>query len=147
MKKPTWRQWARACIKDPTSPSALTREGLAALTGQDSSALDAIAACWELYARGDKRGQEGALAAVRALLEAMQPSVRWIARELIPFALDWHDRDRLWIQVEPIEVSGLVNSETGAGVDTISRKLVEKLGRAGRLPPKAQAEFDARERS
>jgi len=96
MKKQTWRQWARAAMKDPSSPSKLDKNSLAALTGQDASALDAIAECWDLYARSDSDGRAAALAAVRALLKAMQPSTRWIARELIPFALDWHDRERLW---------------------------------------------------
>jgi hypothetical protein len=32
----------------------------------------------------------------RELLWAMQESTRWIARELIPFALNWDDRERLW---------------------------------------------------
>lgn len=96
MKKQTWRQWARAAVKDPSSPSKLDKNSLAPLTGQDTSALDAITACWQLYARSDSDGRAAALAAVRALLPAMLPHNRWIARELIPFALDWNDRDHLW---------------------------------------------------
>lgn len=100
MKKQTWQQWARACIKDPTSPSKLEKGSLAALTGQDVSALDAIAACWQLYARSDEEGRRAALLAVFTLLPAMLPHNRWIARELIPFALDWSDRERLWPLVQ-----------------------------------------------
>lgn len=99
MKKTTWQQWARACAQDPLSPSGLGKHSLAALTGQDARALNAIVACWGLYAASGEDGQRGALAAIRTLLPAMQESTRWIARELIPFALDWSDRDRLWPRV------------------------------------------------
>lgn len=101
MRKQTWQQWARACMKDPNSPTKLGKGSLAALTGQDVLALDAIAACWALHACSDCDGREGALAAIRALLPAMLPHNRWIARELIPFALDWGDRERLWPLVTP----------------------------------------------
>jgi hypothetical protein len=96
VKQQNWKQWARVCAADPSSPSLLKKDSLAALTGQDTRALNAIVACFELYANGDAPGQCGALEAIRALLPAMQPSTRWIARELIPFALDWLDRERLW---------------------------------------------------
>ena len=100
VKKQTWQQWARACSKDSESPTNLRKDSLAALTGQDIRALNAIVACWELYACSDEDGQRGALASVRALLPAMQPSTRWIARELIPYVLDWSDRERLWPLVD-----------------------------------------------
>jgi hypothetical protein len=100
-RKQTWQQWARAVGKEPGGSSALGRNALAALTGQDTRALNAIVAALELYACGDEDGQRGALAAVRALLPAMQESTRWIARELIPFALNWEDRERLWPLVQP----------------------------------------------
>lgn len=99
MKRHTWKQWARTCVRDSSSPSALTRQALASLTGQDTAALDAIAACWDLYARSDVQGQRAALKAVRDLLPAMQSKTRWIARELIPYALEWSDRERLWPEV------------------------------------------------
>lgn len=96
MKKQTWRQWVRLCLNDPSSPTLLKKGSLAALTGQDERALNAIVACLELYSNSDAAGECGALAALRALLPAMQPSTRLIARELIPFVLDWQDRQRLW---------------------------------------------------
>jgi hypothetical protein len=65
------------------------------------TALGAISACWELYSNSDEAGQLAALAAVRALLPALQPQCRPFARELIAFSLDWSDRERLWPQVEP----------------------------------------------
>lgn len=101
--KQTWMQWARACAKDPSSPSGLREGALAALTGQDTRALNAIVACFELYANSDEDGERGAIMAVRALLPAMQDSTRWIARGLIPFVLDWSDREKLWPLVAPQE--------------------------------------------
>jgi hypothetical protein len=103
MKKQTWTQWARAVGRDPNSPSKLKSQSLAALTGQDTRALDAIVAALDLYVCGDSDGRRGALEAVRALLPAMQESTRWIARELIPFVLNWEDRERLWPLVAPRE--------------------------------------------
>lgn len=72
------------------------KHDLGALTGQDSRALNAIVHAWELYACSDEEGQRGALAAVSALLPAMQPHTRDLAREAIAYVLDWGDRDRLW---------------------------------------------------
>lgn len=85
MKRPAWRTWLRANGHD-----------LGPLTGQDSRALDAIAACWELYSNSDDDGVQGALDAVRALLPAMQRKCWPLARELIAYSMDWGDRDRLW---------------------------------------------------
>ena len=99
MKKQSWQSWARTCAADPESPSNIGRHSLAALTGQDTRALNAIVACFELYASGDDDGARGALEAVRALLPAMQAQTRWIAKELIPFVLDWNDRERVWALV------------------------------------------------
>jgi hypothetical protein len=90
-----WRAWLRSCGKDPNSPAVLPGP-LAMLTGQDTRALEAIAACWQLYASSDDDGAAGALAAVRALLPAVQPACRGFARELIAWAMDWHDREKLW---------------------------------------------------
>ena len=96
MKKQTWIQWSRSVASDTSSPTKLFKGSIGALTGQDKRALDAIVPCWELYACSDEDGQRAAIAAIRALLLGMQESTRWIARELIPYALDWSDRDRLW---------------------------------------------------
>jgi len=92
---PKWDTWLRAAIKDENSPVEF-RGSLGMLTGQDRRALAAIAACWQLYACSDYDGSTAALAAVRALLLGMQEKCRPFARELIPFALDWPDRERLW---------------------------------------------------
>jgi hypothetical protein len=99
MKKQTWQQWSRACASDMSSPTKLFKGSLAALTGQDTRTLNAIVACLELYACSDADGEQSALESIRALLPAMQPSTRWIARELIPYVLDWSDRERIWALV------------------------------------------------
>jgi hypothetical protein len=95
----SWMTWARTAARDASSPSELRPDSLAALTGQDKRTLDAIVACWQLYAVSDRDGQRAALDAVRALLPAMQARMRRIARELIPYALDWTDREALWFSV------------------------------------------------
>lgn len=97
-KPMNWKAWIRACVKDPNSPINLPRvpRPLAPLTGQDTRTLDAIVACWELYFSGDYDAEHGALAAVRALLPALQPSTRVFARELIPFCGDWDHREKIW---------------------------------------------------
>lgn len=104
MAAQTWSQWLRACSRDPSSPARLPVRPLAMLTGQDTRALAAVAAAWQLYANSDDDGQAAALVAVRALLLGMQPKCRPLARELIAFALDWPDRDRLWPRVYGAEL-------------------------------------------
>lgn len=96
MKRQTWLQWLRECTKDPHSLTRLAPRSLGALTGQDTRALEAISACWQLYAGSDEAGQAAALRAARALLPALQPQCHRFAFELIAFALDWPDRERLW---------------------------------------------------
>lgn len=93
------------------------RTCLAPLTGQDGRALDAIAHCWELYTNSDEDGQRAALDAVRALLKAMQPSTRHLAREAIPAAANWEDRERWWPLVYPedFELRGIPRPNDPAG--------------------------------
>jgi hypothetical protein len=71
------------------------------LTGTDAKALDAIAACWTLYAfTRDQR----VLGAVRSILPLMQEKCWGFARELIAWAMDWNDRHALWTLVTaPLE--------------------------------------------
>ena len=73
--------------------------GLGILTGQDARALLAIAHAWDLYFVSDQDGRHAALGAVRHLLNAMQRKCWPFARELIAFAGDWSDVDRLWAEV------------------------------------------------
>ena len=96
MKEQTWQQWARLCAKDPDSPSKIKKGSLAALTGTDVRALDAFVPCIKLsaYCADDRL-----IYAASLLVRTMQPSTRWVARELIAFVLDWDDRERLWARI------------------------------------------------
>lgn len=102
MKEQTWQQWVRAVVKEtetrPNHQSRLRKGCLGALTGTDAKALNAFVACLQLYAY---TGNKEPLDAARAVLAEMQDSTRWIARELIPFVLDWGDRERIWGLVVP----------------------------------------------
>jgi hypothetical protein len=95
---PDWLKWLRANARDP-NPSIELPGSLGMLTGQDFRALHAIAGCWQLAVNSDSDGEAGALAAVRALLPALQPKCRLFARCLIPFAGDWEHIDRYWPRV------------------------------------------------
>lgn len=94
-----WKTWLRAFEKGDEYGRVQLPGKLAMLTGQDTRALEAIAACWVLYFASDAEGQLLALNAVRSLLGAMQPKCRPFARELIAWAGDWGDRDKLWPMV------------------------------------------------
>jgi hypothetical protein len=93
VKEQTWDQWLRACSRDPYSPTKITRAALGAITGTDSRALHAIAACWELYSVS---GREVVLDAVPPLLTQLQPKCWRFAKELIARSMNWEDRDRVW---------------------------------------------------
>jgi len=97
-KEQTWQQWARAVQRDPNSPSRIEKGSLAGLTGIDVRALDVFAAAMKLYAA---TLSEGALYAAHCAVAEMQPKMRWVAKELIPFALCWDDRERLWPRIMP----------------------------------------------
>lgn len=70
------------------------------LTGQDLRALKSVAHAWEVYSVGDEMTKRAALHAVAALLTTIQPKCRPLARELIAWAMDWNDRERIWPLVE-----------------------------------------------
>lgn len=82
----------------PEGPGGLPT--LAALTGTDYRALEAIDRLWELYCYCDH--PERVLVAVAYAASEMQESTRPLARELIARAKDWGDRERLWPRVEAI---------------------------------------------
>lgn len=100
--RPDWRRWLRAAVKDNRVP--LSPASLGMCTGQDWRALGAIAACWELYASSDEDGGRAAIEAIRALLGGMQPKCHVFARELIAYAMDWGDREKLWPLVDPTQL-------------------------------------------
>jgi hypothetical protein len=99
MKEQTWRQWVRIVERDPETPSRLRKGCLAPLTGTDARALDAFVACLKLYAY---TGERRVIGAASTVLIEMQDSTRWIARELIPFVMNWEDRERLWPLLAPV---------------------------------------------
>ncbi len=81
--------------------ASISWKNLASLTGQDKRALAGVAACWTLYAASDELGAAAALSAIRSLCHgAMQESAWPCARELIAYAMDWNDRERIWPLVE-----------------------------------------------
>jgi len=105
MKEQTWQQWCRAVVKEQNPRSKLSKGSLGALTGTDAKALNAFVACLQLYAY---TGNKEPLDAARAVLVEMQDSTRWIARELIPFVLEWHDRERIWGLVSPRALEAVI---------------------------------------
>lgn len=109
-----WRRWLRELEKHPR-PECVLPGSLAMLTGQDARALEAIAACWELYACSDDDGMAAALMAVRSLLGGLQPKCRGFARALIARAMDWSDQDRVWPMVDrprrPVAELTLIKTE------------------------------------
>ena len=76
------------------------REVFAPFTGQDARAWRAFVALLELYTASDERGCTCAVTGMRAALEAMQPSTRWVAKATIPALLDWGDEGPLWAILE-----------------------------------------------
>lgn len=112
MKEQTWRQWVRLVEREAATranhPSRLRKGCLAALTGTDTRALSAFVSCLELYSNTDR--PDRALHAAALVVGEMQESTRWIARELIPFVLDWGDRERLWPKIQSYTNDSLARS-------------------------------------
>lgn len=103
-KKQTWLDWAREVAADPFSPSRIEPKMLGTMSGQDMRGLNAIAACWQLYANADNAGRRGAIVAIYALLPALSPDARFVARELIAFAMgDWSYVRTTWAEIEKID--------------------------------------------
>lgn len=104
MKEQTWQQWIRGVILDkkdrPQHPSKLFKGCTAGLTGTDVRVLDAFVACLKLYSQTD---DTHLFPAISVILRRMQSKERWIARELIPFVMNWEDRERLWYRLCPDE--------------------------------------------
>lgn len=93
-------KWLRSII----GPESFRPEGpgglppLAALTGCDYRALEAIDRLWALHSYCDHPGR--VLEAIALAASEMQESTRTFARELIAKNKDWNDRERLWPKVE-----------------------------------------------
>lgn len=70
---------------------------LAPVTGTDARALKAFAHLLDLYAL---TGSSSVVVALAVCVAEMQPKIAPLARELIAWALDWGDRDRMWPDIE-----------------------------------------------
>ena len=75
------------------------RYAFAPFTGQDARAFDAFAHLLELYLGSDMDGRDAAVAAMGAVLLAMQPKCRPLAKAAIPWMLDWSDEETLWEEI------------------------------------------------
>lgn len=74
----------------------LGKHALAPLSGQDAVALSAFAHVVALWGRSDGNGRRLAVIAGRAIVLAMQPAARALARTSIPCVLDWSHEAELW---------------------------------------------------
>jgi hypothetical protein len=84
-------------LDEPLRWLRANRHELGALTGTDTRALLAIAACWRLYFNADD--QASVIRAVVELLQSMQPKCWRYAKALIPWVGDWSDEGPIWAQV------------------------------------------------
>lgn len=69
---------------------------LAPLTGQDHAALFAIAHLLNAYARSDDNGRKALAVALAYTASAMQPSVRYLVKRAVPYAMDWSHESEVW---------------------------------------------------
>jgi hypothetical protein len=100
----------------------LGKSALAPLTSQDSVALSAFAHVVELWGRSDENGRRLAIIAARAIVLAMQPGTRGLAKTSIPCMLDWSHEEQMW--------SALFVGEQAAGLDRLLRELADGDERA-----------------
>ena len=68
---------------------------LAPLTGTSTKTLKAVAHLWQLYAY---TREPAVIEAVRLLVPSLG-NCAGLARELIAWAMDWDDREKLWSEV------------------------------------------------
>jgi hypothetical protein len=80
------------------------RNGFASCTGQDFLAWETFVHAAKLHGLADATGKQAAVAAMRCAVEAMQPGFRHLARDVIPFLLDWSALLTLWPQVSGSDV-------------------------------------------
>jgi len=84
--------------------SRLGKQALAPLTGQDAVALSAFAHVVSLWGRSDSSGRRLAVIAGRAIVLAMQPTTRGLAKASIPCVLDWSHEAELWAAMfDPVD--------------------------------------------
>jgi hypothetical protein len=100
----------------------LGKHALAPLTGQDSVALSAFAHVVSLWGRSDFTGRRLALVAGRAIVLAMQPETRELAKRSIPCMLDWSHERELW--------SAMFDAGDQEQADAVLRQLADEDERA-----------------
>jgi hypothetical protein len=87
-------------VDEPLRWLRANHHDLAPLTGTDTRALLAIAACWRLYFNADD--QASVLRAVAELLASLQPKCWRLAKALIPWAGDWSHEGPVWQAVDDL---------------------------------------------
>ena len=91
------------------------RECFAPFTGQDFSAWSSFVYACELYGRADISGRMSCVIAMRALVEASQPSVRYAFVWTIPAILDWSHAREIWPTVAPGDKSDVLRTVLRTG--------------------------------
>lgn len=72
-------------------------------TGQDWAALKAFAHLIELYLYGDLDGRRSSISAMAAVVLAMQPQARRLAKTMIPHVADWSHENEIWGHMRAID--------------------------------------------
>lgn len=104
-------------VDEPLRWLRLNHHDLAPLTGTDTRALLAIAACWRLYFNADD--QPSVIVAVVALLQSLQPKCWRLAKALIPWAGDWSHEAPVWLQVIEANQRSLAAAELAARAELL----------------------------
>lgn len=101
------------------------RHAFAGFGGQDFSAWHAFVYLVELYGRGDSRGQERAIEAMRACVAAAQRKDDVLAcfKKAIPGVLDWGYEARVWTLIAPEVSLTDVERDFAATVDAKARRI------------------------
>lgn len=95
MKRPAPCRDAVGWVKKRVGAAAF-----APFTGQDFRAFAAFVHLVDLYLCSDGEARWAAVEAMRAVLRAMQPHCRPVAKAAIPFLGDWGHEDEIWRQVQ-----------------------------------------------
>jgi hypothetical protein len=107
------------------------RNCFAPCTGQDFLAWETFVHAANLYGLANATGKHAAVTAMRGAVEAMQPGLRHLIRDVIPCILDWSSLLILWPQVSSVDV--LDDNSPATHVDQIRslRQAAPALASAG----------------
>jgi len=106
----------------PWLKDRLGKHALGPLTGQDAVALSAFAHVVALWGRSDSNGRRLAVLAGRAIVLAMQPETRGLAKTSIPCILVWSHEAQLW--------GAMFDGVDDAQTDRVLRELADEDERA-----------------